>query len=105
MNGWLAATALAIAAGAASAQDWPKARPITLTISAAPGALNDTLARLIAPKGGEALGQTIVVDNRPGGGGNIATVRVKRAAPDGYTFVMNPANHAINPSLYANAGL
>ena len=65
-----------------------------------PGGPADTLARLVGPKLSEALGQTIVIDNRPGANGNIAYETTARAAPDGYTFVLVAAGVAINPSLY-----
>lgn len=86
------------------AQEWPKQRPLTFVVAFAPGAATDTLARLIGQKVAESLGQTVVVDNRAGAGGNIGAQRVKSAAPDGYTFLMTSAAYAISPSLYANAG-
>lgn len=89
---------------AADAQEWPKQRPVTFVVAFAPGAATDTLARLIGQKVAESMGQTVVVDNRPGAGGNIGAQRVKGAAPDGYTFLMTSAAYAISPSLYANAG-
>lgn len=88
----------------ATAQEWPKQRPLTFVVAFAPGAATDTLARLIGQKVAGSLGQAVVVDNRPGAGGNIGAQRVKSAAPDGYTFLMTSAAYAISPSLYANAG-
>jgi tripartite-type tricarboxylate transporter receptor subunit TctC len=98
------AAALFVCIMAASAHEWPKQRPVTIVVSTAPGALIDTLARIIGQKVGESLGQTFVADNRPGAGGNIATQRVARAAPDGYTLLIAAANFVINPSLYSNGG-
>ena len=71
-----------------------------MLVAVPPGGPADTLARLVGPKLSEALGQTIVIDNRPGANGNIAYETTARAAPDGYTFVLVAAGVAINPSLY-----
>jgi tripartite-type tricarboxylate transporter receptor subunit TctC len=71
-----------------------------MIVAVPPGGPADTLARLVAPKLTEALGQTVVIDNRPGANGNIAYETAARAAPDGYTFVLAAAGVAINPSLY-----
>jgi tripartite-type tricarboxylate transporter receptor subunit TctC len=89
---------------AASAQDYP-IRPITLIVPYAAGGGNDVMARTVADKMSRTLGQQIVVDNRPGAGGNIATRQAARAAPDGYTLVIGGTGTlAVNPTLYANAG-
>jgi tripartite-type tricarboxylate transporter receptor subunit TctC len=88
----------------ASAQDYPS-RPITLVVPYAAGGGNDVMARTVADKMSRSLGQQIVVDNRPGAGGNIATRQVAKAAPDGYTLVIGGTGTlAVNPTLYANAG-
>ena len=71
-----------------------------MLVAVPPGGPADTLARLVAPKLAEGLGQTVVIDNRPGANGNIAYETAARAAPDGYTFVLAAAGVAINPSLY-----
>jgi tripartite-type tricarboxylate transporter receptor subunit TctC len=97
----LAAASLALAA---SAQDWPRHRPIHIVVGFAPASTTDLVARLVAPKLAEALGQAVIVDNRPGAGGNVAAQSVKRAAPDGYTVFVTSVAYAVNPSLYANAG-
>jgi tripartite-type tricarboxylate transporter receptor subunit TctC len=88
----------------AAAQDYPM-RPITLVVPYAAGGGNDVMARTVADKMSRALGQQIVVDNRPGAGGNIATRQVAKAAADGYTLVIGGTGTlAVNPTLYANAG-
>jgi tripartite-type tricarboxylate transporter receptor subunit TctC len=89
---------------AALAQDWPKQKPIHIVVGFAPASTTDLVARLVAPKLAEALGQSVIVDNRPGAGGNVAAQSVKRAAPDGYTIFVTSVAYAVNPSLYSNAG-
>src|SRR5258706_6475345 len=88
--------------GAAYAADYPT-RPIKMIVGFAPGGGTDLTARPIALKMSELLGQQVLVENRPGAAGNIATEQVARAAPDGYTILMGTiAALAINPSLYGN---
>src|SRR5439155_353299 len=70
----------------------------------APASTTDLVARLVAPKLSEAIGQSVLVENKPGAGGNLAAQQVKRAAPDGYTLYVTSVAYAVNPSLYANAG-
>jgi tripartite-type tricarboxylate transporter receptor subunit TctC len=97
------AAALAVAAfTSAQAQSWPD-KPIKLVISFAPGGVHDTLARVLQPRLTEALGQPILVENRPGAGGNIAAEAVARSAPDGYTFLV--ASEAIATNEYLYGGL
>jgi len=91
-------------AAATMAQEWPRQRPVTFVVAFGPGAVSDVLARLIGQKLGDSIGQTVVVDNRGGAGGNIAAQRVKQAAPDGYTILVTSNAFTVNPSLYANAG-
>ena len=74
-------------------------RPARLVVPLAPGGTNDTLARIVADKLGERLGQPMVVDNRPGASAQIGSAIVARANPDGGTFLMIGAGHAINPAL------
>jgi len=71
-----------------------------MIVAVPPGGPADILARLVGPKLTETLGQTVVIDNRPGANGNIAYEMAARAVPDGYTFVLAAAGVVINPSLY-----
>ena len=93
--GFLAACALALEAGA---QAFP-AKPLRLVVGYPPGGSGDFLTRLIADEMSKDLGTVVIVDNRPGAGGNIAAELVARASADGYT-VLNGNNHAINRTLY-----
>ncbi len=93
-----------LAVAPASAQEWPKQKPVSFVVAFGAGSITDTLARLIGQKLSESLGQAVVVDNRPGAGGNIGTQRVKSAAPDGYTILMHSVAFTANPALFANAG-
>lgn len=90
----------ALAGGATSAADNYPTRPVRMIVAVPPGGPADTLARLIGPHLGNALGQTVVIDNRPGANGIIAYDMTARAAPDGYTFTAVAAGVVINPSLY-----
>ncbi len=95
---------LALPSGAALAQAYP-AKPIRLLVPFTPGGSQDVIGRLFAQKVGESLGQTIVVENKPGAGGLIATQEAARAAPDGYTlFLSTGAQMAIEPALNPKAG-
>ena len=76
-------------------------KPVRMIVAVPPGGPADTLARLVAPKLTDALGETVVVDNRPGANGIIAYDMTARATPDGYTFTAVAAGVVINPSLYA----
>lgn len=90
---------LCACASAAIAQTYP-AKPIRLIVPLAPGGGVDTTGRLIGQKLTDAWGQPVVIENRPGGGGTIATEMAARAMPDGYTLVIVSSAHAITPSLY-----
>ncbi len=83
----------------ALAQSYP-AKAIRLVVPLAPGGGGDLVARLLAQKISEPLGQSVLVDNRPGGSTIIGTDLVARSQPDGYTLVMATSSHGINPSLY-----
>ncbi len=95
----LGVTVLALAASGAPAQNYPT-KPIRLIVGFAPGGGTDVTARLFGAKFSETMGQTVLVDNRPGAGSNIATDIVAKATPDGYTLLMTVSSHAINVSLY-----
>lgn len=97
INGWLAAMLLAFAP-IASAQNWP-IHPIHMVVPFAPGGGTDILARLIGQKLSTALGQQIIIENKPGGSSIIGSQTVERAAPDGYTLLMVDSTFMINPGL------
>ena len=101
---WLTALILVALSLPAAAQDYPT-RPITLVVPYAAGGGNDAMARIVADKMSRTLGQQIVVENRAGAGGTIATRQVAKSAPDGYTLVIGGTGTlAVNPTLYANVG-
>ena len=85
---------------ASAAEPGYPTKPVRMIVAVPPGGPADTLARLVAPKLTEALGRTVVIDNRPGANGNIAYEMTARAVPDGYTFTAVAAGVVINPSLY-----
>ena len=92
---------LAILVSAAQAQEWP-ARPIRLIVPFAPGGVTDNAARVIAEPLGVRLGQQVVVENRPGAGGNIGAYAVAQAEPDGYTLLLGyDGTLVINPHVYS----
>jgi len=98
---WGLAAALVCFATGALAQAYPN-HPIRLVVPFPAGGTTDILARDAAPRLTEVLGQPVVVDNRPGAGGNIGADLVAKSQPDGYTLLMGTVGtHAINPSLYA----
>jgi len=98
----LALCVLAAAPLMASAQNYP-AKPITMVVPFPPGGSTDVIGRLFAAKLGERLGQTVVVENKPGANTSIGAVAVARAAPDGYTFMITGApTFTLNPLLYSN---
>ncbi|MBI1988494.1 MAG: tripartite tricarboxylate transporter substrate binding protein [Betaproteobacteria bacterium] len=96
---WLCAASILAAAGHAAAQGYP-VKPIRMIVPSAPGGSVDTLARIVAQKMTESLGQQVIVENRSGSGGVVGTELVAKAAPDGYTLLMAYGSHVINPSLY-----
>ena len=95
-----AIVALSLVAGGVVAQGkWPE-RPIRLLTPFAPGGGSDILARALGPPVSEAIGQTIVVDNRPGGGGTLGAGIAVNAAPDGYTFILVSGSYGANAALH-----
>ncbi len=95
--------ALLAAAPAAQAQTWP-AKPIRMVVPYPPGGPTDIVARVVGQKLSERLGQPVVVDNRPGAGGNIGADAVAKSSPDGYTMLVATTAHAINMTLFAKPG-
>ncbi len=93
----------ALASSSHGAWAWPD-KPIKIVVIANAGGFPDIAARTIAPHLSRALGQPVVVENRPGAGGNIATDAVAKAAPDGYTLLLTGNNHAVNQTLLPNPG-
>jgi tripartite-type tricarboxylate transporter receptor subunit TctC len=87
-------------ASMAQAQAWP-AKPVKIVVGFAPGGTTDVMARVMAQSLSEALGQTVLVDNKPGASGNVAASEVIRAASDGYTFLIAPTSfETANPFLF-----
>jgi tripartite-type tricarboxylate transporter receptor subunit TctC len=98
-----AAPFLPFATSALAQPDWAPDRPIRLMVGFAPGGSTDVTARILAQAAAPGLGQQIMVENRPGAGGNLASEVVARAAPDGHTLVMGAVGtHAANQALYRN---
>jgi len=82
----------------AAAQEWPT-RPVTMVVTFAAGGPNDTVARILAPRMSEVLGQQVIIENVGGAGGMVGSYRVAKAPPDGYQFVYGSiATHAQNQS-------
>jgi tripartite-type tricarboxylate transporter receptor subunit TctC len=93
--------ALAVLSEPAGAQTYPS-RPVHWIVGAGAGSSPDIVARLVAPRLSARLGQAVIVENRPGGGGNIATQAVVNAPPDGYSLLFVTNSQAINTTLYDN---
>ena len=99
----IAAALLCCAFAPALAQQYP-AKPVRMIVPFAAGGPADLVARLLAAKLPEAWGQSLVIENRGGAGGNIGTAAVARATPDGYTILLTTSGLMSNPSLYKDAG-
>jgi len=95
----LAAALAAFTSAGASAQSYPN-QPIRIVVPFAAGGAVDTVARVVGQKMSESLGQPVVIENKPGAGGNLAADTVARSAPDGYTVLLTTNGHAISPALY-----
>jgi len=102
-RGVLAAGAALLAAPmgrAFAAGDIGGGKPITLVVSYPAGGGADVMARLIAPRMADALGQSVIVENKPGASGTVAAAQVARAAPDGLTLLLDASSFAVNPALF-----
>jgi len=95
----VAIAVLSLSMHAARAEDYP-ARPIKLVVGAPAGGTTDTIARFISEPMSAALKQPVLVENRPGAGGNLAAAAVAKSAPDGYTLLVSFSSHTINATLY-----
>jgi tripartite-type tricarboxylate transporter receptor subunit TctC len=103
---WIAIALLAVCAlpnRQAAAADYPQ-RNVHLIVPYPAGGPNDVIARLLGQKLGEIWGQQVVIENRPGGSGNIAVEAVARAQPDGHTIVLPAMAYAVNPALFSKVG-
>src|ERR1700724_3878976 len=92
-------TLLMLAAGANATEPFPT-RPIRLIVPYPAGGGTDIVGRVVGQKLHESLGQPVVIDNRGGAGGTIGTALAAKSAPDGYTLLLVPTSHVINPSIY-----
>lgn len=97
------AAAMLLMCAGAQAQNYP-ARPIRYVVAFAPGGINDLLARIVGQKLAESWGHSVIVDNRPGAGGNLGTELVAKSSPDGYTLLNISTAQAISATLYSKLG-
>ena len=103
LRAFIVCIAMGTGAMDAHSQAYPS-KPIRVVVPASPATAPDAMTRTVTQDLSIRLGQPIVIENVPGAGGNIATVNVARAAPDGYTLLMQLSSFIVNPSLYKNAG-
>ena len=96
----IGALALALAGGA-QAQTWPD-KPVHVIVAFTPGSATDVIARSMSNELSARLGQPVIIENRPGAGGTIANAFVAKAAPDGYTLLVDSSGHTVNPWIYGN---
>src|SRR4051812_26270687 len=99
----LAAGLVAGASAFAQGTSWP-AKPVHFVVAFAPAGPADIIARLLGQKLTQALGQSVVVENRPGAGGSVASSAVARAEADGYTLLINTSSYAVNPAMQRSLG-
>ena len=101
MRNALASLLIALAAPLAGAQAFPD-KPIHFIVPFTAGSGTDIVARTVAEPMSRALGQPIIIENRPGAGGTLGAAQVARSSPDGYTLLVHSAGHVANPSIYSN---
>ena len=94
----IAALAVALA-GTAQAQSWPE-KPIHIVVAFTPGSATDVIGRAVSNELSAKLGQPVIIENKPGAGGTIAAGLVAKAAPDGYTLLLNSSGHTVSPWIY-----
>jgi len=99
----LTGISLALLSSLVGAQPYPS-KPVRMLVAFPPGGPVDIIARLIGPKMSESLGQPVVVENKVGASGNVATAEVAKSAPDGYTLLAHSSAYAVNPTLFSNPG-
>ena len=90
-----------IAAGASAQSAWPT-KPIRMIVPFTAGSVTDIIGRTVAESMSKGLGQTIVIENKPGAGGTIGAAQVAKSDPDGYTVLVHSSGHALNPAIYPN---
>src|ERR1700733_4049961 len=95
---------LCVARAQSSAPDWPGTKPVRFEVIAAPGGLIDIVPRTLSDHLAASIGVPVVVEDRPGAGGNVAAALVARAEPDGHTLLVTGSNQAVNPTLLPNPG-